>query len=82
MPELVAVLTDASVAVDTTVPGDRCTAAAALLDRWTGERSARMAGRWTQWNDSRNRALEAVRTHEEALRQRACPKASVAAQRS
>jgi hypothetical protein len=72
VPVLVSALTTPAVAVDTTGSGDRCAAARILLERWTGENSARRA-RWTQWNGARTRATEAVRTHEADLRRLACP---------
>ena len=78
VPELVAVLTAPAVTVDTATPGDRCAAAALLLERWTGERSVRMAGHWTQWNLARSRAIEAVRAQEGELRRRACAKTAPA----
>ena len=74
VPVLVAALTAPNIAVDTAAPDDRCAAAAILLDRWTGERRARMSESWTQWNSARSRAMEAVRAHEVALQQLACPK--------
>jgi hypothetical protein len=73
VPVLVSALTAPSVAVDTAAAGDRCAAAAILLDRWTGERGARMARSWTQWNLARSRATDAVRAQEAPLRQVACP---------
>lgn len=73
IPVLVPVLTAPSIAVDTAASGDRCTAAAKLLNRWTGERRERIAGHWTQWNSARSRAMSAVRAHEAELRQLACP---------
>jgi len=73
VPVLVSALTAPSVAIDTAGPGDRCAAAARLLDRWTGERRARMTHSWTQWNSARSRAMGAVRAHEAELRQLACP---------
>jgi hypothetical protein len=75
VPALVAALTAPAVAVDTAAAGDRCAAARILLNRWTGERRARMAHSWTQWNLARSRALRAVRAHEADLRQLACPEA-------
>jgi hypothetical protein len=74
VPALVSALTAPSIAVDTAALGDRCAAAAILLDRWTGERRARMARSWTQWNLARSRATQAVRAQEAPLRQLACPK--------
>jgi len=73
VPVLVSALTAPKIAVDTAAPGDRCAAAAILLDRWTGERRARMEGSWTQWNIARRRATRAVRAHEAELRRLACP---------
>lgn len=73
VPALVASLTASSSAVDTAAAGDRCAAAALLLERWTGERRARMAGSWTQWNMARERATGTIRAHEAPLRQLACP---------
>jgi len=74
VPVLVSALTAPDIAVDTAATGDRCAAADILLDRWTGERHARMARNWTQWNIARRRATRAVRAHEAELRQLACPK--------
>jgi hypothetical protein len=74
VPVLVSALTAPNLAVDTAAAGDRCTAAARLLDRWTGERRARMARSWTQWNIARERATQAVRAQEAPLRQLACPR--------
>ena len=74
VPALVSALTAPSIAVDTAARGDRCTAAAILLDRWTGEKGARMARYWTQWNLARSRATQAVRAQEAPLRQLACPR--------
>jgi hypothetical protein len=74
VPVLVAALVGSPVAVDSLPATDRCRAAAMLLDRWTGERSARMAGSWTQWNSARARAIETVRAHESELQRRACPR--------
>jgi hypothetical protein len=73
VPRLVSALTAPNIAVDTAAPGDRCAAARILLARWTGERRARMAGNWTQWNSARERAARAVRAHEALLQQLACP---------
>jgi len=73
VPLLVSALTAPSIAVDTAASGDRCAAARVLLARWTGERRARMAGNWTQWNSARERAAGAVRAHEAELQQLACP---------
>ena len=74
VPVLVSALTAPDIAVDTAATGDRCAAADILLDRWTGERRARMAHNWTQWNIARQRATRAVRAHEAELQQLACPK--------
>jgi hypothetical protein len=74
VPVVVSELTAPSTAVDTAASGDRCAAAAILLDRWTGERGARMARYWTQWNLARSRAIQAVRAQEAPLRQLACPR--------
>ena len=74
VPVLVSALTGPSIAVDTAAAGDRCAAAAILLDRWTGEKAARTARYWTQWNLARSRAMGAVRAQEALLRQLACPK--------
>ncbi|HJR51890.1 MAG TPA: DUF4173 domain-containing protein [Gemmatimonadales bacterium] len=76
VPVLVSALTGPSIAVDTAAAGDRCAAAAILLDRWTGEKAARMARYWTQWNLARSRAMGAVRAQEAPLRQLACPETS------
>ncbi|MGQ0648113.1 MAG: DUF4153 domain-containing protein [Gemmatimonadaceae bacterium] len=73
VPALVSALTAPDVAVDTAVPADRCAAAAILLDRWTGERRARMARTWSQWNMARRRATRAVRAREAELQRLACP---------
>lgn len=77
IPVLVAALmapTPSAVAADTAAAGDRCAAADILLDRWTGEKRARMAGNWAQWNLARMRATRAVRAREADLRRLACPK--------
>lgn len=74
VPALVSALTAPDAAVDTAASGDRCAAAAILLDRWTGERRARMARHWTQWNIDRDRATQVVRSHEAELQQLACPR--------
>lgn len=79
VPMLVSALTAPNLAVDTSAVGDRCAAARILLDRWTGERSARMARNWTQWNVARSGAALAIRAHEAALRQLACAKTPAAA---
>jgi hypothetical protein len=76
VPLLVSALTAAGATVDSAAPGDRCAAADVLLRRWTGERGARMARSWTQWNIARRRATRAVRAHEAELRQMACPQTS------
>jgi Domain of unknown function (DUF4173) len=73
VPALVSALTAPVVTVDTATKGDRCAAAAILLDRWTGERPARMARHWTLWNIARLRATRAVRAHQAELQQFACP---------
>jgi hypothetical protein len=75
VPALVSALTAPVAAPDTAAAGDRCAAAAILLDRWTGERRAQIARNWTQWNIARGRATQAVRSHEAQLQQLACPKA-------
>ncbi len=77
VPLLVPVLTAPVIAVDTATSGQHCSAANILLDRWTGERRARSAGNWAQWNSARGRATQAVRAYEAELRQLACPKAAV-----
>ena len=74
VPVLVPALTAPDAAVGTAAPGDRCAAADILLERWTGERRARMASNWAQWNSARSRATRAVRAHEAELRQLACPR--------
>ena len=74
IPVLVSVLTARGGVVDTGAPGDRCAAAAVVLDRWTGAKHARRAHTWTQWNLARMRATRAVRANEAELRQLACPK--------
>ncbi|MHB1223713.1 MAG: DUF4153 domain-containing protein [Gemmatimonadaceae bacterium] len=73
VPALVRALAAPEAAVDTAAAGERCVAAAILLDRWTGEKRARMDRNWTQWNLARSRATRAVRARETALRQLACP---------
>lgn len=73
VPALLSTLTAPGLTADPAGPGDRCTAAAILLDRWTGERGARKARYWTQWNLARSRAMQAVRDQEAPLRQLACP---------
>lgn len=75
IPLLVSGLTAPVVAADSAARGDQCAAAAIVLDRWTGERLARMAESWTQWNVARSRAAQAVRAHEVELQKLACPKA-------
>jgi hypothetical protein len=72
VPVLVTALTAPDRAAGTAAPGDRCAAAHILLQRWTGERRARMARNWTQWNIARTRAMRAVRAREAELRQLAC----------
>jgi hypothetical protein len=72
VPLLVSALTAPDASAGAAAPGERCTAARTLLERWTGERRARMASRWTQWNMARNRATRVVRAHEAELRQLAC----------
>lgn len=74
VPLLVSALITQANAVDTATSGQRCSAANILLDRWTGERRARSAGSWAQWNSARGRAMQAVHAHEVELRQLACPK--------
>ena len=73
VPVLLSALTAPNAAVDTAAPGDRCAAAGILLDRWTGEKRARMTHNWTQWNIARSRAMRAVREHEAELQKLACP---------
>jgi hypothetical protein len=73
VPVLVTALTAPEVAADTAASGERCAAAGILLNRWTGERRARMARYWTQWNFARTRATQAVRAHEADLQRLACP---------
>jgi hypothetical protein len=75
IPVLVSALTASDSAVDTAAAGDRCAAADILLHLWRGERRARMARTWTQWNIARQRATRAVRAHEAELQQLACPEA-------
>lgn len=74
-PVLVSALTAPDTTIGTAAPGDRCAAARILLDRWTGERRARMDRNWAQWNSARRRAALAVRAHEPELRLLACPEA-------
>jgi hypothetical protein len=74
VPVLASALTAPNIAADSAASGDRCAAAAILLDRWTGEKRARMAASWTQWNSARSRAMGAIRAHEAELQQLACPK--------
>jgi hypothetical protein len=74
VPALVSALTAPEIAVDTAARGARCAAANTLLDRWAGERRARMDRTWTQWNIARTRAMRVVRDHEAELRQLACPR--------
>ncbi|HEX5439074.1 MAG TPA: DUF4173 domain-containing protein [Gemmatimonadaceae bacterium] len=76
VPLLVSALTAPDSTVGASAPAERCAAATILLDRWTGKRHAQMARSWTQWNIARMRATRAVRAHEVALRQLACPKTS------
>ena len=59
----------AEVAAD----GDRCRAADRLLQRWAGERAAKVTAHWSQRNAARQRAVRAVREHESELRAIACP---------
>ncbi len=75
IPRLVSALTASGVAADSSVGADRCAAARIVLDRWAGERRARMSSHWTQWNAARSRAMQAVRAHEGELRQMACAQA-------
>lgn len=79
VPVLVSALTAPEIAVDTAASGGRCAAAAILLDRWTGEKRARMARNWAQWNIARSRATRAVRAHEAELQRLACPETPDAA---
>ena len=79
VPVLVSALTAPNIAADTATLGDRCAAAAILLDRWTGERRARMTGSWTQWNAARSRAMGTVRAHQAELERLACPKTPASA---
>jgi hypothetical protein len=81
VPMMVAALTAPDPAVESAPPGDRCAAADILLERWTGERRARVASTWTQWNIARERATRAVRAREAELRQLACPADTAAAGR-
>jgi hypothetical protein len=73
VPVLVSALITSEIAVDRAATGDGCAAADILLARWTGERPARMARNWTQWNIARRRATRAVRAHEAELQRLACP---------
>ena len=73
IPLLVSSLTAPAIAADSAARSARCAAARILLDRWTGERRARMAESWTQWNLARSQATQGVRAHEAELRQLACP---------
>ena len=73
VPALVSALTAPGVVTDTASAGDRCAAAAVVLNRWTGERRARADGNWAQWNLGRQRAMRAVRAREGELRRIACP---------
>jgi hypothetical protein len=73
VPVLVSALITSEIAVDRAATGDGCAAADILLTRWTGERPARMARNWTQWNIARRRATRAVRAHEAELQRLACP---------
>ncbi|HET6682004.1 MAG TPA: DUF4173 domain-containing protein, partial [Gemmatimonadaceae bacterium] len=74
VPVLVSALLSAPPAADAAAAAARCSAAATVLDRWTGERGAQKTGSWTQWNLARNRAVTAVRANEGALRGIACAK--------
>jgi Domain of unknown function (DUF4153) len=78
VPVLVSALTTPAVAADLATAADRCAAARTLLARWTGERRARTAGRWPQWNAARSAAMRAVDAREAELRQLACPAAPAA----
>jgi len=73
VPVLVSALTGSGVGVDAAPAAERCASATILLGRWTGDRRARMARSWTQWNLARSRAARAVRAREAELRQLACP---------
>jgi hypothetical protein len=72
-PALVSALTASDATVGMAAPGERCAAAQSLLDRWTGQRAARMDHSWTQGNVARKRAARAVRDREAELRRIACP---------
>lgn len=76
VPILLSALAAPNIAADTAASRDRCTAARILLDRWTGERGARIAGHWTQWNVARSHATQAVHAYEAELQRLACPKAA------
>jgi Domain of unknown function (DUF4153) len=78
VPVLIAALTMPAAASGLATASDRCAAAEVLLARWTGERRARMASHWTQWNAARSRAMRAVDAHEAELRQLACPETRAA----
>ena len=72
VPMVVSALTAGQFAADSAAQSDRCAAAKIVLDRWTGERRARMSSSWTQWNVARSRATQAVRAHQAELEALAC----------
>jgi hypothetical protein len=72
VPLVVSALMAPGAAADTAAAHDRCTAAASLLRRWTGEGRAWRDRSWTQWNAARSRATRAIDAHEAELRQLAC----------
>ena len=73
IPMLVSALTAPAVTADTAAASDRCATANFLIEQWSGERRARMARHWTQWNVARSRATRAVQAHEAELRRISCP---------
>ncbi len=72
VPLVVSALTAPGAASDSAAVHDRCTAAASLLRRWTGEGRAWKVKSWAQWNAARARAIRAVDSHEAELRRLAC----------
>jgi hypothetical protein len=73
VPGLVEALTSRSSGAEVAGSHDRCAAAQALLDRWSGDAARGMSAHWTQWNAARARALTAVRDHRAELASSACP---------
>jgi hypothetical protein len=72
IPVLVSTLTAPMTGVDAASPKSRCTAAAIVLDRWTGARRERLSNHWTTLNIARSRAMRAVGANEAQLKLLAC----------